>query len=222
MPLHRIAIVVILTLLPWPAVWFGMYKLSSVLWAFLLYHGVCLLPAIIWYRQLWLPHVIQPGSRQWLLVAVTAALTTMVAVTAYNMTGDVVVSKHDVLEVLTTRGFQAMYLLPLSVYFVVVNATLEELFWRGVILNELDYVGSKWRRVGYVWTAITFAAWHWLVLRALIKPGWAELAVCGIMLMGFFSSWLYRKTQSIVLPIVWHAFVFDFAIIAMFAVLVLT
>jgi membrane protease YdiL (CAAX protease family) len=222
MPAYRIAIVIFLTLLPWPAVWFGMYKLSSLVWTFFLYHGVCLLPAVIWQRRLWLPHVVKPSSRQWLLAVVTAALTTGAAVTAYHMTGDVIVSKKDVLQVLTLRGFNASYLLPLAFYFVVINATLEELFWRGVVLNELDYVGSKWRKLGYIWTGIAFAGWHWLVLRTLLKPGWAELAVCGVLGMGFLSSYIYRRTQSIVIPIIWHAFVFDFAIIAMFAVLVLT
>jgi membrane protease YdiL (CAAX protease family) len=218
----RIAIVVLLTLLPWPAVWFGMYKLNSLLWTFFLYHGVCMLPAVIWGWRLWKPHVFMPSARQWAIAAAVAALSSLIAISAYRMTGDIIVSKQDVLQVLTTRGFEATYLLPLAMYFVFVNATLEELFWRGVVLNELDYVGAKWRRAGYIWTGVAFAAWHWLVLRALLRPGWAEAAVVGVVAMGFLTSWLYRRTQSIVVPIIWHAFVFDLAIIAMFAVLVLT
>lgn len=146
----------------------------------------------------------------------------MAAILAYNWTGDTIISKKDVLQVLTMRGFQARYLLPLAVYFVVINAALEELFWRGVVLNELDYVDNNLRRAGTIWTAFTFSAWHWLVLSALLRPGWAELAVLGVLGMGFFSSWIYRRTQSIVIPILWHALVFDFAAIALFAVLVLT
>src|ERR1700733_10237792 len=109
---------------------------------------------------------------------------------------------------LTTRGFMATWVLPLCLYFVVINAILEELFWRGVILNQLEYLNSKIRLAGTVWTAATFAAWHWLVIRALIKPGWAEVTMIGILLMGVFASWLYRKSGSIVLPILWHALVF--------------
>jgi membrane protease YdiL (CAAX protease family) len=218
----RIAIVIVLSLLPWPAVWFGMYKLNSLIWTFFLYHIVVMLPAIIWGWRLWKPHVLMPSNRQWIVAVVTTALSTVIGITAYRMTGDVIVSKVQVMQVLTLRGFQAAYLLPLGVYFVVINATLEELFWRGVILNELEYLSSRVRHFGYAWTAVAFGAWHWLVLSALLKPGWAELAVCGVVLMGFFTSWLYRRTQSIVLPIIWHAFVFDFAIIALFAVLVRT
>lgn len=141
---------------------------------------------------------------------------------AYQIQHDVIVSKANVLQVMTVRGFRATYLLPLAVYFVLVNATLEELFWRGVVLNELDYLNQKLRLAGTIWTGFAFAAWHWLVLRALLQPGWAELAVVGVLAMGFFSSWLYRKTESIVIPIIWHALVFDLAIILMFAILVLT
>jgi membrane protease YdiL (CAAX protease family) len=221
----RIAIVIVLTLLPWPAVWFGMYKLSSLIWTFFLYHGICLAPAAYWGRHLWMQNVRMPSRKQWLLAIGATLLTSAIAIAAYELSGELIVSRKEVLQVLTLRGFHATryYLVPLAFYFVFVNATLEELFWRGTVLNVLDDIKQKrTRRYGYFWTAITFAAWHWLVLRALIKPGWAEVAVLGILLMGFFSSWLYRKTDSIILPIIWHAFVFDFAIIAMFAVLVLT
>jgi len=198
-----------------------MFELNSLLWTFILYHGLCLL-AVIWGWRLWKPHLIMPSPRQWEVVLVAALLTSAVAVMAYKLTGDVVISRTEVLKVLTLRGFQGTYLLPLAFYFVVINATLEELFWRGVVLNELDYVGNKERKIATIWTAFAFTTWHYLVLRELIRPGWAEIALCGVLAMGFFSSWLYRRTQSIVIPIVWHALVFDLAIIMMFAVLVLT
>jgi membrane protease YdiL (CAAX protease family) len=111
--------------------------------------------------------------------------------------------------------------MPLAVYFIIVNAILEELFWRGVILNELDEVTKSWRMFGTAWTATTFAAWHYLVLRALLQPGYAELTVLGVLGMGIFTSWLYRKTQSIIVPILWHALVFDLSIIAIFAAMIL-
>ncbi len=221
MPINRIIIAVVLSLLPCPAVWFGMYKLNSLIWTFFLYHGLCLV-VVIWGWRLWKPHLLMPSARQWGLVLIAGLLTSVAAVMAYKLSGDVVVSRTEVLNVLTVRGFHATYLLPLAFYFVVINATLEELFWRGVVLNELDYVGNKERRLATIWTAFAFTIWHYLVLRALIRPGWAEIALGGVLAMGFFSSWLYRRTQSIVIPIVWHALVFDLAIIMMFAVLVLT
>lgn len=170
-------------------------------------------------------HMRLPSAKQWVVAAVATTLTTVMAIGAYELSGELILSKKEVLQVLTLRGFRATqyYLVPLAFYFVFVNATLEELFWRGTVLNILDDVKqNQTRRYGYIWTAAAFGAWHWLVLRALLRPGWAEAATAGVMAMGFLSSWLYRKTDSIIIPIIWHAFVFDFAIIAMFAVLVLT
>jgi membrane protease YdiL (CAAX protease family) len=219
---RRTAIVIFLTLAPWPAVWYGMYELRSVLWTFVLYHGLCLLPAIIWGRSLWQSHVLWPSGRQWLLVLSAAVFTSVVGVAAYIYTGEMVVSRAHVLDVLTTRGFLATYLLPLAIYFVVVNAILEELFWRGTVLNELEYLDKPGRMAGTLWTAMTFAAWHYLVLKALLQPGFAELGVAGILGLGVFTSWLYRRTQSIVLPILVHALVFDLAAIVLFVVLLKT
>jgi membrane protease YdiL (CAAX protease family) len=218
---QRTAMVIVWTLLPWPAVWFGMYHLRSLVWTFVLYHGLCLLPAAIWGRQFWLSHLIMPGARQWLVLSATAIVTTLSGVAVYAVSGDTFVSRSHVLSILTERGFNATHLLPLAIYFVVVNAILEELFWRGVVLNELDYLDRKARYAGTAWTAVAFAAWHYLVLRALLQPGYAEAAVLGILAIGIFCSWLYKRTQSIVLAILWHALVFDLAIIAIFYRLVM-
>jgi membrane protease YdiL (CAAX protease family) len=216
----RLAAVIIFSLLPWPAVWYGMYKLNSIVWTFFLYHGVCLLPVVVWGRPLWRDHVKWPTARQWLFVILFGATACALAQIAYQWSGQMIVSREDVLQVLTARGFMATWVLPLCLYFVVVNAILEELFWRGVILNELEYLNSKLRLAGTIWTASTFAAWHWLVIHALIKPGWAEVTMVGILLMGVFASWLYRRSGSIVLPILWHALVFDLAVILLLVTLV--
>ena len=121
------------------------------------------------------------------------------------------------MSVVTERGFRnAAWLLPFGFYFVPVNATLEELFWRGVVLNELRGTGETIWTIGALWTAFTFAAWHFLVLRLLLRPGWAELAVLGILAAGIFLAWLYRQTHSIIVPILWHGLIFDLALIVVF------
>lgn len=194
-----------------------MYKLHSIAWTFFLYHGVCLLPASIWGRQLWLSHIPRPTGRQWVVLLLASILSCLVALATYSFTGTMVVSRAHVMGALTERGYKAGALLPLAIYFVIVNSTLEELFWRGVILNELDYLDKRWRYAGTLLAAIAFAAWHYLVLRTLLEPGFAELAVVGVMLVGVFCSWIYRQTQSIVMAILWHGLVFDLSIIALFA-----
>jgi membrane protease YdiL (CAAX protease family) len=214
---RRLLAVVLLTLLPWPAVWLGMYHYDSLWLTFLLYHGVCLFPAIFWGRRLWRDDWKKPTASQWGALAVGLLVALPLFWEGYAVIGRRLLDAGSLLQVLTQRGFQARWLLPLGLYFVPVNALLEELFWRGVVLNELRGLGGKAWTAGTVWTALTFAAWHWLVIRLLLRPGWSEAAVLGILAAGVFFSWLYRRTGSIVVPILWHSFVFDLAIIIIFA-----
>ncbi len=213
---HRLYVVIFLTLLPWPAVWLGMYKLDSLAWTFFLYHGCCLLPAALWGNKLWRGALRLPTRNQ--TVCLLAALTGVIPMSLflYHELGKSMLYGPGLLSVVTERGFRAAWLLPLGFYFVPVNATLEELFWRGVVLNELRGTDEAVWTIGAVWTALTFAAWHYLVLRLLLRPGWAEMAVLGILAAGIFLAWLYRQTQSIIVPILWHGLIFDLALIVVF------
>jgi membrane protease YdiL (CAAX protease family) len=212
---RRIAILVLLTLLPWPAVWLGMYQLSSIGWTFFLYHGVCLLPGIVRRRCLWLPDVKLPTAKQWLIVSVAAVVMWLIAIGAYLVVGPVLVSATSVLQAMTQRGYNPAYILPFAIYFVCVNSTLEELFWRGVVFNELEHLDKPWVGAGYAWATVTFAGWHYLVMRVMLKPGLAELSVLGVFCIGVACSFAYRQTKSIVMAILVHA-IADLGIIAVF------
>jgi membrane protease YdiL (CAAX protease family) len=215
----RLAIAMCLSVMPWPAVWFGMYKLNSIVWAFVLYHGVCLLPAIIWGRDLWTGHMKRPTSKQTVVLVSAALAFCLGGLALYHVSGNLIVDRNDVLHSLTDRGYEAQWLLPISIYLVVINAILEELFWRGVVLNELEPLNERMKHFGTLWAAMTFATWHWLVFHALLKPGWAELSVLVLVGIGVFCSWLYKRTGSIVMPILFHAFVLDLAVIVIFVTL---
>lgn len=215
-PRQRLIIVVLLTLLPVPAVWLGMYRLDSIWWTFVFYHGLCLLPAAIWGRKLWRGALRWPTVRQGAALAAAVAVVLPLTLFVYSAIGRDLFNVMDLRHVVTERGFRAAWLLPFGVYFVAVNATLEELFWRGVVLNELRGTGETIWTVGAIWTAFTFAAWHYVVLRLLLRPGWAEAAVLGVLGAGVFFAWLYRRTHSIIVPILWHGLLFDFALVVVF------
>ena len=213
---RRLAAVVLLTLLPWPAVWLGMYRLDSLAWTFVLYHGCCLLPAALWERRLWRGALRWPNLRQWACLLLALAAVVPLSLFLYSELGRTILNAHDLTSVVTERGFRTAEFLPVAVYFVAVNATLEELFWRGVVLNELRGTSEAVWTVGAVWTAFAFAGWHYLVLRLLLRPGWAEATVVAIVLAGVFFAWLYRQTKSIIVPILWHGLIFDLGLIVVF------
>jgi hypothetical protein len=126
-PLARVAIVIVLTLLPWPAVWFGMYQMHSIAWSFFLYHGMCLLPAILWRWPLWKDGVKVPSAKEWFLLASAALVTSLIAWVTYSYSGALIIDRTDVVHVLTEHGYLATWLLPLAAYFIVINASTEEL-----------------------------------------------------------------------------------------------
>jgi len=217
---RRLFLVVLLTLLPWPAVWLGMYAIQSLAWTFVLYHGVCVLPAAIAGRHFWRGALRLPTARELATLLVTAAIALPLTVIVFRWTGSTFIDRAGVMSIVTARGFQARWLVPLGAYFVIVNSILEELFWRGTVLNALSRAPERFRRIGAVWTAGTFAARHYLAVRLLVRPGWAELTVAAIAGAGVFFSWVYRRSGSIVLPILWHAVVFDLPLILIFAAIV--
>jgi len=219
---RRLTLVVLLTLLPWPAVWLGMYKLDSLLWTFALYHGCCLLPAALWGKRLWRESLRWPTVKQWAWLVGALVVVVPLSLFVYSRIGSDFLSASDLRSVVTERGFRAIWLLPLGLYFVLVNATLEELFWRGVVLNELRGASDAVWTFGAVWTAFTFAAWHYLVLHLFLRHGWAEATVLAILASGIFFAWLYRQTKSIIVPILWHGLVFDLALVVIFGAVLKT
>lgn len=208
--------VVLLTLLPWPAVWAGLYWLHSTVATFALYHGLCLLPAAIAGRSLWRNQLQVPSATyvRWFLVA--ALVIPLSAVLLDRITADLVVSRPFLLNSLYARGYTDNMLVPVSLYLIFVNGPLEELFWRGIILNLIEKVPDGTKFYWEIWTAVSFAAWHYLVLSMLLNPGWALPMTVLFTGVGYFLGWLMRRSNSIVLVSLWHGIVFDGAVIAVF------
>lgn len=213
---RRLAAVVLLTLLPWPAVWLGMYKLDNLIVTFALYHGLCLLPAALWGHGLWRASLRWPTRGQGAVIGAVTLVSIPLVLIAYHVIGTYFIDPQDLRSVVKARGFGDAWFWPLACYFVPVNATLEELFWRGVVLNELRGMNDAAWSFGAVWTALAFGGWHYLVLRLLLRHGWAEATVLGIIAAGVFLAWLYRRTGSILVPILWHGLVFDLALLVVF------
>lgn len=212
--------VVLLSLLPLPAAWVGLDRLHSLLWTFVLYHGLCLTPAIAFWRHLWLPSLRTPTSGQLRAVTIGFGVLVPAALIAYGRIGAHVLDPGRLTAVLASRGFTGQMLVPLIVYFLVVNAVLEELFWRGVVLNALSEHSGRACAMGARWAAVAFAVWHVVPVGMLLRPGWAAAAVGGIFCAGVFLIGLYRRTGSLAAAILWHGLVFDLSFLLVLAVIV--
>jgi membrane protease YdiL (CAAX protease family) len=208
-------VVVLWTILPWLGLTLGLHYYRSIFWSFFLYHGCCLLPVIIWRRKSWRAHLIPPTVPQIAAIALVGAALGVATIFLHAHIGNFVLERQHALTAMSMRGFQISWLVPLSIYFFTVNPVVEELFWRGVVLNDLCEGESRMLSLPYIWTNVSFAAWHWLVVRLFVSPMFIPLAIAIVAAVGFFLSWLYRRTGSVILPMLWHGLVFDMAVIVL-------
>lgn len=201
--------VYVLCLLPCAAMWCGLYLLRNTNITLALYHGLCLLPGIVVGAGLWRKDFKIPSKKQFQLLVLGVITFNASTIFLYDHLGYLFLSNDKVMVLLTELGFRKGHLLALSLYFIIVNSTLEELFWRGTILNQLDRMHPNTKNFGIVVSSIMYAAFHYLILRLVVYPGWAEVGFVMLGVYGWLLALLYRKTESILMPILAHAFLTD-------------
>jgi membrane protease YdiL (CAAX protease family) len=185
-------------LAPWPAVGAGLYVFHSAALAFALYAAVCLLGT--WQsgglKQPW-------GARlSWRVHLSAALLANAALVGAYLWLGGwalpVEKMRAGLLSVGVTRSSFA-WLFP---YFLIGNPLVEEVFWRGPLVDN-THAGRAAIR------AIFFGAWHSLAV-FLFMPAWAAaLATLGVMAVGFALGRVAGTTRSLGDAALFHALCAD-------------
>ncbi len=81
----------------------------------------------------------------------------------------------------------------------VVNATMEELLWRGVFVS---YWPDDWR-LGVAYPSIGFGLWH--LAPQVIHPGASPLGfTLGSVIIGLCWGWVAHRTGSLRLPLLSH------------------
>jgi membrane protease YdiL (CAAX protease family) len=174
---------------------------------------LCVLPVIIRFRNLWLADLELPKIIHVAQLLVPSALFCGTTLWLYQHFGAHLLGDENALQVLVSQGYSKDLLYPLCLYFLIVNPVLEEIFWRGVILNELDALNLPWKHFGLLWTSATYAAFHYPIFQRILYPGWAELAMPLLTIYGAILALLYRRTRSLVLVSISHAMLTDLAAI---------
>lgn len=211
--------VVLLTLLPCPIIWYGLTVVHNTIATLALYHTICLLPAVIWGIPLWRRDLVLPTKRQLALLVVASALFSSGAVMLYHFAGDYLLDSRATLNLLTGLGLCKQNFLLTSIYFIIANSFLEELFWRGVVLNLLDKIQTS-RYLAIAWSSISYGLFHYFIMRLVLYPGWSEIGAILLMLYGAALSIIYRKTRSIIFTAFSHALLTDLAAIVLIVVCV--
>ncbi len=207
--------VLLWTLLPSITMWIGLYQLNSATWAFALYHFVYLVPAIIIGRTLWRKSLVRPTVKGMLVMSVVAVLYSLVAILGFEIMSTLFLSHKDVVALLNRVGWSHNSFWMLSIYAVIVNPFLEELFWRGVVLNELDRWKLPFKHFGIMWSSFTYALFHYLIFKLVLFPFYAEIGIAMLAIYGAILAVVYRKTGSIITTAFAHGLLADTAAVSL-------
>lgn len=178
--------------IPYLAVALGMYAASSAWAALGLYHaGIVLVLARgrgsgrsslkSRFRPRWLPVIVSVFAMGGVFLYLLWPLL--------GRDGSLIADRLAVLGV-TRRTWPL-----LAVYFCLVNATLEELFWRGRLGSDTRLITTN---------DMLFAGYHAFVLIAFASPFWAV----PVFIACTFAGWLWRYLRSLsggmLLPVLTH------------------
>ena len=212
--LTKTSLLVAWTLLPCAAMWVGLYELKNAAWTYALYHGICLIPAIILGQSLWRPTLKLPSLRDFALIAIGSVSFTIGTVLLYEWLGKLVLSNHQVLSLLQEQGLKQNVLWAFGLYAITINPLLEEIFWRGIVFNELER-SVPIKHFGLLWSSAAYALFHYFIFRMVLFPGWAELGTVLLAIYGALLALLYRKSGSILTAALAHALFTDMAVVAL-------
>jgi len=207
--LRELWIIICMMILPYSIIWLGMNVLKSAVWSLALYHVVCLLPGIIWGRSVFAGKFKPPSYLQLLGLVVASAAFSFVSLFTYEHFGDLVLSNANVMDLLKTVGYSKDIFVPVSIYIVIVNPFLEELFWRGFVMPKLDQLCPDFPHAGIIWSSFAYGAFHYPIMQLVMYPGWAEFGTVLLMIYGGLLALLYRKTNKILMPALAHALLTD-------------
>lgn len=219
------------SLLPSAAMWVGLYTLKSAMWAYALYHGIFLLPAIIWGRKYWTETFKMPKFGHCVNILIVALIFSVITVAAYELLGTLVLSDEKIAILLDELGIATHNLVLFGLYAVIVNPLLEEIFWRGIVFNVLnekfsnenvpservsnEQTNSLWKHFPIVWSSITYALFHYLIFRLVLFPLWAEIGIIMLAVYGGVLTVVYKRTGSIITTSIAHGLWTDLACIAL-------
>ncbi len=173
-----------------PSLWIAGFLLAwpGHIWLTILgYHAICLMGSL--QTDVW--RVGHPDRTSWFLIA----LGIPILVAPWLIPPFSTFPKLQVISLLSQwpggLGGHAIYAL-------LVNAPVEEAYWRGSIARQ----HPDWSPLQQ---GAAFGLHHAIAAAILFPWGWAILAFFGSAIMGALWAWLAKKTQGIAIPILGHA-----------------
>jgi len=103
--------------------------------------------------------------------------------------------RATVIEALAENGITRHNAIFVFVYIVVINAALEQFFFRGFVFMSLYRMNLK--AYAHIYSALLFSFYHIPILREAVAPGILILCTAGLVIAGLIFNALALKFKSI-------------------------
>ncbi|MEJ8544494.1 CPBP family intramembrane glutamic endopeptidase [Brevibacillus borstelensis] len=185
------------------AVFLGLVERRSLMVTFVSFHLlVCLLVPLL--HGLWEEKLSVQWKRAWIPfdregmsygLAIGAMLMTGVMTGAWLLIDGGVIDASHVRHTLMKWGVTPGWLLPFSLYLVIVNSLLEELLWRGFVLERLLHALA--RPAAVLVSGFFYCLYHLIVGVILFGLLWGVLITALVFGTGLMWGWMKGLFPSI-------------------------
>jgi hypothetical protein len=215
-PRNTTTLIVLWSLLPVAAMLIGLYMLNSAVWAYAIYHYVCLLPAVILGRALWQTELKRSSIKFFLVITAIALAFSGVTVLAYEFLGKYVISDQKTVELMVRMGWSKEWLWVLNIYCFTVNPFIEEIYWRGIVFKQLEKIEKPpFKHFGIIVSSFLYAFYHYFIFRLILYPVAAEILSIALAFYGAGLAILYKRTGTLWSAILAHGLLTDLAVVAL-------
>lgn len=189
-----------LSILPYLAVWAGLFFFKSAWFALVGFHIAILLALLLLRPSIPINILFKSKSPKWILFSVLFCSTSGIGLYfLWNVFG----VAQDLPAQLKSLGLYSTAWVPFIAYFSLVNPLVEEYFWRGVLgsATRKPYIGD-----------VVFASYHAMILWGRVNPYAILFAVIILISAGWLWRQLFRKDHGLLAAVLGHM-VADFSIL---------
>lgn len=179
-------------ILPYLAVWAGLFFFKSAWAALVGFHAAILLVLLFLHPSVPIDVLFKSKSPKWILFSVLFCSTSGIGL--YFLWGVFGVAK-DLPAQLVSMGLNSNSWIPFIAYFSLVNPFMEEYFWRGVLGNATKnlYIGD-----------LIFAGYHVMILWGRVNPYAILFAVIILVSAGWLWRQMFREDHGLLAAVLGH------------------
>ncbi len=112
------------------------------------------------------------------------------------------IDRAMIVNAFAKNGIVKSNFLLVFIYVVLINAALEELFFRGFVFTTL--YKSNFKRYAHVYSSLLFAFYHVSILNGALSPVMFVLCIFGLIIAGLIFNALTVKCKSIMGSLIVH------------------